>query len=309
MPRCPSATPVSLARLRSSAARNLDCASSLAAASSRWPAPLPEPAWPSAVARSGESGFFPGLTLPPGSSGPAVLSAMKASRLETGTCAPAPRATAATAHASMPTSSRSSRITCSSTPASRGWDLRLYLVCSHLDLIAGFEVPRSAAVQERQEPVMKTFDPEAAEKPAASSFESEIGETAGWFASPRFEGITRLYSARQVVEQRGTHPHRLHRGENGGRAVPRAAQAALRRAPADHHLRALFTWSGGGAEADGHRGHLPRRLGHLGPGLGDRGPGARPGQLPALPGARRGRADSARPAHGGPEPARSPGPA
>jgi isocitrate lyase len=37
-----------------------------------------------------------------------------------------------------------------------------------------------------------------------SSFESEIGETARWLASPRFEGITRLYSARQVVEQRGT---------------------------------------------------------------------------------------------------------
>jgi isocitrate lyase len=39
-----------------------------------------------------------------------------------------------------------------------------------------------------------------------SSFESEVGETARWFASPRFEGITRLYSARQVVEQRGTIP-------------------------------------------------------------------------------------------------------
>ena len=37
-----------------------------------------------------------------------------------------------------------------------------------------------------------------------SSFESEIAETARWFDSPRFEGITRLYSARQVVEQRGT---------------------------------------------------------------------------------------------------------
>jgi isocitrate lyase len=35
-------------------------------------------------------------------------------------------------------------------------------------------------------------------------FEAEIGETASWCASPRFEGITRLYSARQVVEQRGT---------------------------------------------------------------------------------------------------------
>jgi isocitrate lyase len=37
-----------------------------------------------------------------------------------------------------------------------------------------------------------------------SSFESEVAETRRWFASPRFEGITRLHSARQVVEQRGT---------------------------------------------------------------------------------------------------------
>jgi isocitrate lyase len=37
-----------------------------------------------------------------------------------------------------------------------------------------------------------------------SSFESEVAETARWLTSPRFEGITRLYSARQVVEQRGT---------------------------------------------------------------------------------------------------------
>jgi isocitrate lyase len=36
------------------------------------------------------------------------------------------------------------------------------------------------------------------------SFQSEVAETARWFASPRFAGITRLYSARQVVEQRGT---------------------------------------------------------------------------------------------------------
>ncbi len=69
-----------------------------------------------------------------------------------------------------------------------------------------FEVARNAAVQERQEPVMRSFDSEVAEKPSMSSFESEIGETARWFASPRFEGITRLYSARQVVEQRGTIP-------------------------------------------------------------------------------------------------------
>jgi isocitrate lyase len=35
-------------------------------------------------------------------------------------------------------------------------------------------------------------------------FESEVTETAAFMAAPRFEGITRLYSARQVAEQRGT---------------------------------------------------------------------------------------------------------
>ncbi len=53
---------------------------------------------------------------------------------------------------------------------------------------------------------MRSLDTEVAEQPAMSSFESEVGETEKWLASPRFEGTTRLYSARQVVEQRGTIP-------------------------------------------------------------------------------------------------------
>src|ERR1700747_1565790 len=53
---------------------------------------------------------------------------------------------------------------------------------------------------------MGSLNPEVAEKPATNSFESEVGETARWLARPRFEGIMRLYSARQVVEQRGTIP-------------------------------------------------------------------------------------------------------
>jgi hypothetical protein len=68
------------------------------------------------------------------------------------------------------------------------------------------EVVRGAAARERQESVMSTFDSGVADNPAMSLFESEIGETARWLASPRFEGITRLYSARQVAEQRGTIP-------------------------------------------------------------------------------------------------------
>ncbi|MGE5413982.1 MAG: isocitrate lyase/phosphoenolpyruvate mutase family protein, partial [Syntrophomonadaceae bacterium] len=40
-----------------------------------------------------------------------------------------------------------------------------------------------------------------------SSFEQEVAETRKWFESPRFAGITRLYTARQVAEQRGTISH------------------------------------------------------------------------------------------------------
>jgi isocitrate lyase len=53
---------------------------------------------------------------------------------------------------------------------------------------------------------MTSLDSEVAGKPATSSFETEVDETARWFASPRFEGSTRLYSASGVVEQRGTIP-------------------------------------------------------------------------------------------------------
>ena len=35
------------------------------------------------------------------------------------------------------------------------------------------------------------------------SFEQEVQETKQWMASSRFQEITRLYSAHQVVEQRG----------------------------------------------------------------------------------------------------------
>src|SRR5436305_1409654 len=38
------------------------------------------------------------------------------------------------------------------------------------------------------------------------TFEQRLQEMTEWFDSPRFKGITRLYSPRQVVEQRGTIP-------------------------------------------------------------------------------------------------------
>jgi isocitrate lyase len=41
----------------------------------------------------------------------------------------------------------------------------------------------------------------------AIDLDAEVAETRDWFASPRFARITRLHSARQVVEQRGTIPN------------------------------------------------------------------------------------------------------
>jgi len=37
-----------------------------------------------------------------------------------------------------------------------------------------------------------------------SSFDQDVATTQQWFDSPRFKGIIRVYSARQIVEQRGT---------------------------------------------------------------------------------------------------------
>lgn len=60
-----------------------------------------------------------------------------------------------------------------------------------------------------------------------SSFEEDVAATQAYFDSPRFEGITRLYSARQVAEQRGTIPS----------DYPVAREAATAFYP---HLRELF---------------------------------------------------------------------
>ena len=60
-----------------------------------------------------------------------------------------------------------------------------------------------------------------------TSFDAEVAATQEWFDSPRFHGITRLYSARQVVEQRGTIPH--------DHTVAREAATAFHR-----RLRQLF---------------------------------------------------------------------
>ena len=60
-----------------------------------------------------------------------------------------------------------------------------------------------------------------------TSFERDVADTQAYFDSPRFEGITRLYTARQVAEQRGTIPS----------DYPVAREAAVAFYP---HLRELF---------------------------------------------------------------------
>ncbi|MDA2919902.1 isocitrate lyase/phosphoenolpyruvate mutase family protein [Desulfobacterota bacterium AH_259_B03_O07] len=45
---------------------------------------------------------------------------------------------------------------------------------------------------------------ETTEEDEVESFEREVLESKKWFGNPRFKDITRLYSARQVVQQRGT---------------------------------------------------------------------------------------------------------
>jgi isocitrate lyase len=58
---------------------------------------------------------------------------------------------------------------------------------------------------------MSTIEADAAtqnpsEQDSHRGFESDVAATQAYIDSPRFDGITRLYSARQVVEQRGTIP-------------------------------------------------------------------------------------------------------
>ena len=59
---------------------------------------------------------------------------------------------------------------------------------------------------------------------AAGSFDAEVRSTQAWMASPRFEGVTRLYSARQVVEQRGA----IHQSYNVARVAAERFYARLR---------------------------------------------------------------------------------
>src|SRR5689334_8299039 len=60
------------------------------------------------------------------------------------------------------------------------------------------------------------------------AFDEQVNEMRRWFESPRFSGIERLYTPREVVEQRGTIAHEY--------TVARDAAAAFHA-----RLREMFT--------------------------------------------------------------------
>ena len=107
-------------------------------------------------------------------------------------------------------------------------------------------------------------------------FEREVEEMRRWFDSPRFAGLRRLYTAREVVEQRGTIRGDYAVARDAAEAFHARLRAALRGEEVHHHLRARTRPGQAVAmKRDGDRGHLPRRLGDERQGLRDEDPGPR----------------------------------
>ena len=135
-----------------------------------------------------------------------------------------------------------------------------------------------------------------------TAFEDNVTDVQEFIDSDRFSGITRLYSARQVAEQHGTigTDYRVAR-ENAA-----AFYARLRELFAERKSITTF------GPYSPSQAVTMKRMGIEGIYLGGwatsakgsdhRGPGRRPGELPALTGARRGRVDRPRAADSRPQP-------
>src|ERR1700745_1057098 len=132
-------------------------------------------------------------------------------------------------------------------------------------------------------------------------FDRDVAATQRYFDSPRFEGITRLYSARQVVEQRGTIPSDYIVAREAAQAFyPRLRELFAQR----KSITTFGPYSPGQAVTMKRMGIEGIYLGGGGTapqGRDQRGSGARPGQLSTEPGARRGRRPGPRPAHRRPQ--------
>ena len=137
-------------------------------------------------------------------------------------------------------------------------------------------------------------------------FETQVAAAREWLAQPRFEGIVRLYTAREVAEQQGT----IQTDYTVARTAAEGFYARLRELFAQREPITTFgPYSPGQAVAMkrlGIEAHLPRRLGHVGQGLDHRGSRSGPRQLSAEPGARRGGRPGARAPHRRQEPALRP---
>ena len=114
-----------------------------------------------------------------------------------------------------------------------------------------------------------------------STFEQQVAEAQMWCESPRFSGLRRLYSARSIAEQQGTIANDYTVARNAAEAFYARLRRALRRAQADHDVRSVLAGPGRRDEADGHRGHLPRRMGDVGQGLDAGRPWTGPRELSA----------------------------
>ena len=77
-----------------------------------------------------------------------------------------------------------------------------------------------------------------------SQFEAEIRKTKRYFSSARFKGITRLYSPRQVVEQRGTIRRDYSIAKKRGGELLQKTPGAIFPEKADNVLRSVFTRPG-----------------------------------------------------------------
>ncbi len=94
--------------------------------------------------------------------------------------------------------------------------------------------------------------------------DQRIAETKEWMQSKRFDGITRLFSARQVVTQRGTIANDYPIAREAATAFYDRLRELFK---AGKSITTFGPYSPGQAcrnEANGNRGDLPGRLGDVG---------------------------------------------
>ena len=124
-------------------------------------------------------------------------------------------------------------------------------------------------------------------------FDHEVADLRRWFESPRFAGIKRLHSAREVIEQRGS----IRADYVVARDAAEAFHARLRQLFAEKKCTTTFGRSLLGQAADEarrDRGDVPRRVGDERRGGDTEDPGPDSASDPSGASPRRRRPSSAR---------------